>query len=111
MNCAFKDTIFRFLIIALMMLPFQIGAVQVNSAAAAQVDHNVVVTFVGRSQTVNQFKTQGLDTEAARDRVATMSDAEVNTLAGRIDAATAVGNGLVLLVLAGFFIWYFIFRR
>lgn len=117
MNFAFKNMIFRFLAITTMMLLFQaghagmIGAGQVNYVAAAQVDRSVAITFVSRSQTVKQFETLGLDTEAARDRVAAMSDAEVGTLAGNTEAALAVGEGLVLLVLLGFFIWFFVFRR
>ena len=120
MNSALKNMISRFPAIAIMMLLFQtgqagmIGAYQVNSAAAAQVDRNVVMTFQSRSQTVNQFEALGLDTETARDRVAAMSDAEVSTLAGKIEVVSAGGDGLVLLVplvLLGFWIWYFVFRR
>ena len=120
MNSALKNMIFRFPAIAIMMLLFQtahagtIGAGQVNYIAAAQADRGVTISFMSRSQTVKQFETQGLDTEAARDRVAAMSDAEVGTLAGKIEAAPAGGDGLVLLVplvLLGFFIWYFVFRR
>lgn len=117
MNSALKNMIFRFPAIAIMMLLFQtahagtIGAGQVNYIAAAQADRGVTISFMSRSQTVKQFETQGLDTEAARDRVAAMSDAEVGTLSGNTEAALAVGEGLALLVLLGFLIWYFVFRR
>jgi hypothetical protein len=117
MKSALTTMICRFLAIALMMLPFQtgqasmIGTDQVNSAATVQVDRNVVLNFLSRSQTVNQFQTLGLDAQAAMDRVAAMTDDEVSTLAGKINAVPAGGDGLVALVLVVFFIWYFAFRR
>ncbi len=117
MSYSLKNMIFRLLAGAMMMLIIQAasaavgGAEPVKYAAAAQADRSIVMTYTSRSQTVNQFETLGLGTEAARDRVAAMSDAEVNTLPTRIDAAPAIGDGLVLIVLAGFFIWYYVFRR
>ncbi len=118
MNSALTKMICRFLAIALMMLSFQtaqagmIGADQVSSAATVQVDRNVVLNFLSRSQTVDQFQSLGLDAQAARDRVAAMTDNEVSTLAGKINAVPAGGDsGLVLLVLVVFIIWYFAFRK
>lgn len=116
MKSALTQMICRFLTITLMMLPFQtgqagmIGADQVNSAATVQVDRNVVLNYLNRSQTVNELQTLGLDAQTAKDRVAAMTDDEVGALAGKISAAPA-GGELVLLVLVVFFIWYFAFRK
>lgn len=120
MKSTLKNMICRFLAIAMVMLPFQTGQASmigtdqvVNSAAAVQVDRNFVLNYLSRSQTVNQFQTLGLDAQAAKDRVAAMTDDEVGTLAGKIHAAPAGadGGGLALLILVVFFIWYFAFRR
>ena len=117
MNSAFKKMICRFLAIALMTLPFQtgqasmIGTDQVNSASTVQLDRTIVLNYLSRSQTVNEFQALGLDAQTAMDRVAAMTDDEVGTLAGKINAVPAGGDGLVLLVLVVFFIWYFAFRR
>lgn len=117
MNSAFKKMICRFLAIALMALPFQttqasmIGTEQVNTAATVQADRNLVSSYLSRAQTVSEFQAVGLDTQTALDRVAAMTDAEVGTLAGQINAVPAGGDGLVALVLVVFFIWYFAFRR
>ena len=117
MKSTLKNMICRFMVIALMMLPFQtgqasmIGTDQVNTATTVQVDRNFVLDYLSRSETVNEFQAQGLDAQAARDRVAAMTDDEVNALAGKIHAVPAGGDGLVLLVLVVFFIWYFAFRR
>jgi hypothetical protein len=117
MNSAFKKMICRFLAIALVALPFQtaqacmIGTDQVNTAATVQVDRNLVSSYLSRAQTVSEFQAVGLDTQTALDRVAAMTDDEVSTLAGQINAVPAGGDGLVALVLVVFFIWYFAFRR
>jgi len=118
MNSALTRMICRFLAVALMMLPFQpgqagmIGTDQVNSASTVQVDRNVVLNYLSRSQTVNELQTLGLDAQTARDRVAAMTDDEVGTLAGKISAAPAgADGGVLLLVVVIFAIWYFAFRR
>lgn len=117
MNSALAKMICRFMAIAMMMLPFQSGQAsmiatdQVVSAASVQVDRNIVLSYLNRSQTVDEFQSLGLNTQAAKERVAAMTDSEVGELAGKISAAPAGGDGLVLLVLVVFFIWYFAFRR
>ncbi len=120
MTSVLKNMICRFLAIALMMLPFQtgqasmIGTDQVNSAATVQVDRDLVLNYLSRSQVANEFQSLGLDPQAAKDRVAAMTDDEVSTLAGKINALPAGGDGgtgLIALVLVVFLIWYFAFRR
>lgn len=117
MNSSFKKMLCRFLAVALITLPFQtgqakmIGTDQVNTAATVQAERNLVSSYLTRAQTVSEFQAVGLDTQTALDRVAAMTDDEVSTLAGQINAVPAGGDGLVALVLVVFFIWYFAFRR
>lgn len=117
MNSAFKKMICRFLAIALMTLPFQtgqasmIGTDQVSTAATVRLERSLVVDYLSRSQTVSEFQALGLDAQTAIDRVAAMTDNEISTLAGKINAVPAGGDGLVALILVVFFIWYFAFRR
>lgn len=117
MNSTFKKLLCRFLAVALITLPFQtgqasmIGTDQVNAAVTVQAERNLVSSYLSRSQTVNEFQALGLDAQDARDRVASMTDAEISTLAGQIHAVPAGGDGLVVLVLVVFFIWYFAFRK
>lgn len=117
MNTAFKKSICRFFAVALITLPFQtgqaamIGTDQVASAAMVQGDRTLVLNHLSRSQTASAFQAMGLDAQEASDRVAGMTDAEVGSLAGQINAVPAGGDGLVALVLVVFFIWYFAFRR
>ncbi len=118
MNSALKKMICHLLAFALIMFPFQsaqagvITTDQVVSAATASLERTAVLNFMSRSQTVNEFQAQGLDPQAARDRVAAMSDAEVSMLAGQINALPAgADGGLALLILVVFLVWYFAFRR
>lgn len=118
MKSTLSRMICHFLIIALAILPFQaaqasmIGTDEVISSASAQADRNTVSSFLSRSETVRQLQSLGLDAQSAADRVAAMTDDEVRTLAGKVHALPAGGDGgLVLLVLVVFFIWYFAFRR
>jgi hypothetical protein len=117
MNITFKNTLCHFLAIALIIVPFQtsqasmISTEQVSSAASVQLDRTTVLNFLSRSQTANQLQAHGLDTQAAMERVALMTDDEVTSLAGRVNAAPVGADGAVALVLVVFFIWYFAFRR
>lgn len=54
-----------------------------------------------------QLQQLGLSPQAARERVAALSDAEVAGLAGRIDALPAGGNSLLALIVVLVLVWYF----
>ncbi len=115
MTSILKKMICQFMILAMAILPFQtshagmIGTGQLSSSAAAQADRTTVSNFLNRSETVSQLQALGLDAQTASDRVAALTDSEVATLAGKVDALPA--GGLVALILVVFFIWYFAFRR
>lgn len=117
MTHALKTLLCRLLAVTLMMLSFQsaqagmIGTEQMHAASNAQLDRNVVTGFLGRAQTVSEMQRLGLDSQTAVERVAAMSDAEVASLAGNINAAPVGADGLVALILIGFIVWYFVFRR
>ena len=108
----------RVLIVALLSLSFQtahagmIGTDQAVSAAAAQTDRGAVLALLDRAETVAQMQAQGLDPSVARDRIATMSDTEVHTLASTMDMAPAGGTsnwGVAIVI--GILIWFIWFRK
>ena len=96
----------RFLIVSLMLLPFQtvqaglIGTGQVAAAATAQADRDAVLSLIGRSEVGSQLQALGVDPKTAKERVAAMTDQEVRTLAGNLDSvpAGARSNGWVWAV-------------
>lgn len=117
MTITLKRLLCHFLAILMVMAPFQtgqasmIGTDQMLSATTAQAERATVLNFLSRSETVSQLQSLGLDPQSAKSRVEAMTDAEVATLAGKIQALPAGAEGLVLLVLVVFIIWYFAFRR
>lgn len=115
MTSTFKKMICRFMAIALMVASFQtaqagmIGSDLVNSAAPVQADRVLVINYLTRAQTVSEFQALGMDAQQAVERVGAMTDAEVGSLAGQINAAPAGGLwGWLLLI---FVVWYFAFRN
>ncbi len=114
-----KSLMCRSLIVALMTLSFQtaregmIGADQ--AAASVQPDRTAVLSVLSRADTMAQLRAQGIDPAMARERVAAMTDEEVQTLAANIDTAPAGGVSaaagvLAVVVIAGL-VWYFAFRK
>lgn len=90
-----------------------IGTDQLVSAGS-QADRNTVLQFIGRADVTSQLQALGLDTATAKDRVAAMTDQEVQSLAGRINSmpagADSLGIVLVLLIVAAV-VWWVWFRR
>ena len=113
MNTAWARTICRLLIVMMAWTPFQIaqagmiGTEQVISAAT-QAERNTILGFVSRSDVASQLEALGIDPATANERVAAMTDEEVRTLAGKIDAMPAGGDtaGVLLLILVLAAIWY-----
>lgn len=108
-----KQTICRLLIVLMAWTPFQIaqagmiGTDQVVSSTS-QADRGTVLSFVTRSDVTSQLQALGLDPASAKDRVAAMTDDEVRTIAGKIEAmpAGADGAGLLLLIIIVALIWW-----
>jgi hypothetical protein len=119
MKSVLARTLCRFLMVLMVWSPMQlaqagmIGTDQVVSAAT-QVDRNTVMQFLGRADVTSQLQSLGIDPATAKDRVAAMTDSEVQMLADRIAAQPAGGDtlGVVLLLLVvGAVVWWVWFRR
>ena len=113
MSTLFVRLVSRLLIVCLIGLPFQvsagmIGTDDVVSAAQAQAARAAVLSQISRADVSGQLQSLGLTPQAAKDRVAALTDTEVAKLAGQIDSlpAGADGTGLVLLILLGVLIWW-----
>lgn len=120
MKSSLKRIVCSFLVIAMAMLPFQsghagmIGSDAVIASAASQADRNTVVNFLNRTDAAAQLVSMGVDANSAKSRVASMTDAEVSQLAGKINSLPAGASGLGTLLVLGLIIWavwYFAFRR
>jgi cobalamin biosynthesis Mg chelatase CobN len=90
-----------------------IGTDQVASTAS-QADRNTVLQFLDRAEVASQLQAMGVDARSVKDRVAAMSDLEVQQIAGKIQSmpagADSTGVILLLLVVAAV-VWWVWFRR
>ena len=114
MNKFFYRLVSRFLVVCMIGLPFQvhagmIGTDEVVSAAQAAAARSTVATVLNRADVAGQLQSLGLTPQAAKDRVASLTDAEVAKLAGQIDslpAGAGSGGAILLLILLGVLIWW-----
>jgi hypothetical protein len=88
----------RLLIASMILLPFSaqagmIGTGQIVANAAAQADRAKIADFVARADVQKQMEVLGLTAANAADRVAALTDEEVQRIAGKIDSAPAGASG------------------
>lgn len=119
MKSVWARTLCRLLMVLMIWSPVQfaqagmIGTDQV-AAAASQADRSTVLEFLGRAEVTNQLESLGVDAATVKDRVAAMTDQEVQSLAGKIQGmpAGADSTGLVILLLVvAAVVWWVWFRR
>jgi hypothetical protein len=108
----------RLLVALMIWTPYQfatagmIGTEQVVTASSAQADRAAVLNFVNRGDVQRQLQSFGIDPKSAGERIAALSDAEVQSLAGKIqsspagaDTAETVGAILIIAAIA-VVVWY-----
>jgi hypothetical protein len=108
----------RILIVLMAWTPYQIaqagmiGTDQVVTTSSSA-DRSTVLNFVGRSDVASQLQSFGIDPATAKDRVAAMTDEEVQSLASKINALPAGANtaGVILLVAIVVLIWWVVTRK
>ncbi len=109
-------TICRLMVAMMIWMPYQIAtAAMIGTdqvvASSSQTDRTTVTNFLNRSDVANQLQSLGIDPTSAKDRVAAMSDQEVQSLAGKINALPAGGASagaillLILIIAAAWWFW------
>lgn len=94
----------RLLIVCMTALPYSahagmVGTQELVAASVAQVNRDKVRDFVSRSDVQRQLETMGINPANAKERVAAMTDEEIQQVAGKIDQLPAGGdNGVVAVV-------------
>jgi hypothetical protein len=107
----------RLLVALMIWTPYQIataGMIGTDQAVTtpAQADRSIVTNFLNRSDVAQQLQSLGLSSTDAQARVASLSDQEVQQLAGKIQSLPAGANGtdvvIGLLVVAAIVVvvWY-----
>jgi len=114
MKSTFARIICRMLVASMIVLPLQagagvIGTDQAIDAAQAQAARVSVAGFIARAEVAGQLQAFGISSQAASDRVAALTDAEVAALAGRIDEQPAGGvSGILVVLVVMFLFWRFL---
>jgi hypothetical protein len=120
MRSTMKKMTCRALVVSMLALSFQtanaglIGADQAAAANAAQTDRALVMSVLNRAETTAQLQAQGIDPAMARERVAAMTDQEVQVLAQDMQTAPAGAQssaGWLAVILIAAAVWYFAFRK
>ena len=119
MDTAWAKTLCRLLVALMIWTPYQIatagmiGTDQVVTAAS-HADRAAVMEFLGRAEVTNQLQSMGVDPAMVKDRVAAMTDHEIQQLAGKIHNLPAGGDSwgwVLLLLVVGAVVWWVWFRR
>lgn len=117
MSSSLFRTICRFLIAALLLSSLtaaragMIGADQLSASAMSS--RAAVMDVLARPDVTTQLQAQGIDPQAARDRVDAMTDSEVQALQGQLDALPAGANSSgwwIAAVVVAIVVWYLWFR-
>lgn len=106
----------RLLIASLFAMSFQpsiagmIGTEQAVVTTSTSAARAALVNTISRSDVASQLLSQGVDPEAAKLRVASMTDQEVAALSGRIDSlpagASSSGTNWAIAIVVVLLIWY-----
>jgi hypothetical protein len=106
----------RLLIALTVWTPFQmanaamVGTDQAVAASTPQQDRAHVLAVLDRGELAGSLQRFGLDPAQAKERVNAMTDAEVGTLAQRIDSLPAGGisdgGAILLIVIIAGVIWW-----
>jgi len=108
----------RLLIALMIWTPYQfatagmIGTDQVATAPSAQADRTTVMNFLSRGDVASQLQSLGLSSKTAQDRVAALSDQEVQQIAGKIQSLPAGADGsdvavaILVIALVAVVVWY-----
>jgi hypothetical protein len=103
MNSTFARITCRILVATMIALPWQAQAGMIGTDVA------VSKTVVDRAELVSRLQALGISPQAAQERVAALTDAEIAGLAGRVDALPAGGiAGVLPILVVAILVWWFV---
>jgi len=119
MKNAMTRMLCRVLIVLMAWTPFQlahagmIGTDVAVSAASAQADRATVLGAINRADVARELQALGVDPQTAIDRVAALTDQELRTLAGKMNAvpAGADGAGVAVLLILILIVWLIFYKK
>jgi hypothetical protein len=86
------SAICRILVVTLTLLSFQTArAGMIGTPQAADAQRSTVISVIDRAGVSSQLQAMGLEPQAAKDRVAALTDEEVRALSGKLESLPAGG--------------------
>lgn len=119
MQGSFTKLVSRLLVLCMLAVPFSshAGMISTDQVVAAQQSaaRGQINSYLARGDVQAQLQTMGVSPETAKDRVAAMTDAEVQQLVGQIDSAPAGAASQAWAVVVGvaiivWVVYYFYYR-
>lgn len=107
MNSSIARFICRIVAASLIVLPWQSQAGMIATDQALGAAQAKVAAFIDRAEVTAQLQHFGLSPQAAKERVAALTDAQLAELAGRIDAQPAGGGSALALLVVLWLLYYF----
>ncbi len=117
MTTAWARTICRLLVVLMVWTPYQVAqAAMIGTdqavTSSSSADRGAVLSFINRTDVASQLQALGLDPANAKDRVAAMTDNELQSLAGRINSLPAgADSGAVVLLLVIIAVIWWVWKR
>jgi len=119
MNSVWARQLCRLLMVLMVWSPMHFanaGMIGTDQAAsvATRADRDTVLQFLGRSDVTSQLQSLGVDPATVKDRVAAMTDQEIQSVANKIHSLPAGGDStgaILLLLVVGAVVWWIWFRR
>ena len=114
---ALARTICRLLVVSMVWTPYQVAqAAMIGTdqavTSSSSADRGTLLSFINRTDVASQLQALGLDPANAKDRVAAMTDNEVQSLAGRINSLPAgADSGAVVLLLVVIAVIWWVWKR
>jgi len=114
---ALARTICRLLVVLMVWTPYQVAqAAMIGTdqavTSSSSADRGALLSFINRTDVASQLQALGLDPANAKDRVAAMTDNEVQSLAGRINSLPAgADSGAVVLLLVVIAVIWWVWKR
>lgn len=117
MNTSFLRFVSRLVVLCMWALSFQslqaaMVATEQVAAAQTQQDREKVRDFIARADVKQQLEAMGIKASAAQDRVAALTDEEVQKIAGKIDSLPAgasngwaIAAGVIVIALIVYWVW------
>lgn len=115
----FSKLISQLLIVSMMMMPFSaqagmIGTDQAVASAEDRASRDKVLDFVSRTDVIKQLEALGITAANAQERVGAMTQAEINSIAGKMDslpAGAGAGVAIAVIVIVGLLAYFFWYRK